>query len=172
MLNGFNKISYYDLRHEAKRGTLPDIVGRKEEQSRLDRIVDRRLQNNCIVAGPGGIGKTALVRGWAKNFAALHESPLLIELGAEDFHSLAKPTPVVMEKYEEACAAIPPCVLFIDDFGTLVYNRIPLLQNLFILLEPLLSAPEVRVVLSMTPPELDWILQTEPGFKKWFEIMV
>ncbi len=172
MLNGFNKISYYDLRHEAKRGTMPDIVGRKEEQRRLDRIVDRRLQNNCIVAGPGGIGKTAVVRGWANNFAKRKESPLLIELSTEDFHALSKPTPVVMEKYEEACATIPPCVLFIDDFGTLVFNRMALLQNLFILLEPLLESPEVRVILSMEPAELDWILATEPGFKKWFEIMI
>lgn len=171
MLNGFNKISYYDLRHEAGRGTLPDIVGRKEEQDRLDRIVDRRLQNNCMVVGPGGIGKTALVRGWAKNFIQRGKSPALLELGAEDFHALVKPTPVVMEKYEEALATIPPSVLFIDDFGTLVFNRVPLLQNFFILLEPLLASPQVRVVLSMTSAEMDWILLTEPGFKKWFEIM-
>src|SRR3990167_7034324 len=112
MLTGFNKISYYDLRHENKRGTLPDIVGRKPEHDRLDRIVDRQMQNNCLIVGPGGIGKTALFRGWAKNFVRLHDAPLLIELSVEDFHSLAKPTPVVMEKYEEALAAIPPSVLF------------------------------------------------------------
>lgn len=172
MLTGFNKISYYDLRHEDRRGTLPDIVGRVSEQDRLDRIADRRLANNCLVVGPGGIGKTALVRGWAKNFARRHAQPLLVELCAEDLHGLTKPTPAVMEKYEEAFAQLPPCVLFIDDFGTLVFNRMALLQNLFVTLTALLESRDIRVVLALEPAELEWVLQTEPGFKKWFEVML
>jgi len=56
----FKKIPYYSLRAEALVGTLPTLVGRAEEQERLTRVINRRINNNALIVGPSGIGKSSL----------------------------------------------------------------------------------------------------------------
>src|SRR3989344_5525898 len=172
MANSFNKISYYDLRHEVKRGSFSAIIGRQAEQARLTRVVNRKLANNALVAGQSGIGKTALLHGWLKS-AADGLPGTLVQLETDSVHTLGAGNlaPAVLEKFQEAFSVLPPGLVVIDDFGALVYNRLPLLQNFLVILEPLLASEQIRVLLACEDQELDWILQMEPGFAKWFEIL-
>lgn len=68
-MNNPKKITYYNLREEALAGRLPVPVGRNDEMERLNRIVGRRINNNALIVGPHGIGKTALIYGWIRHMS-------------------------------------------------------------------------------------------------------
>ena len=72
----FNRLIYYDLRQSKEK--LPELVGRAAELSRVKRIINRKLNNNCIVTGSTGTGKTAFAHGLAKD---LSQDPLSQKFG-------------------------------------------------------------------------------------------
>ncbi len=177
MATEISKITYYDLRWEARHGRLQPIVGRKEELARINRITSRRMNNNCLVVAPSGMGKTALLYGLAT-------SPLsppyqggdggglpLVVLEASNFHVLGGGGNVPLGFFEDAFGALPSCVVCIDDFGALVYNKPVLLQNLSRLLQPHAKAGKVRFVLNCTPHEYAWISEQDPALVSSFELL-
>src|SRR6185436_9196956 len=58
-----------DLTERARSGDMDPIVGRDEEIRQLIQILMRRRQNNPILAGEAGVGKTAVVEGFAQRLA-------------------------------------------------------------------------------------------------------
>ncbi|MCC7356822.1 MAG: ATP-dependent Clp protease ATP-binding subunit [Candidatus Doudnabacteria bacterium] len=159
-----NKISYYDLKLETLKLRLFPIVGRVEESQRLSRIVNRNLQNNIIVTGPRGIGKTAFIRGWAmqntnSNFG-------IVEIDSESFYGLQTTT---LPRFQEAFERLPECLLIIDDFGALVYNKPVVLQHMSSLLKAVLSQNKIRVLITATLQEQTWMIEQDPGFANNFE---
>ena len=60
-----------DLTEKARKGEIDPIVGRDEEIRQIVDILMRRRQNNPILTGEAGVGKTAVVEG----FRAAHRSP-------------------------------------------------------------------------------------------------
>ncbi len=114
----FKKIPYYSLRAEALIGTLPVLIGRAQEQERLTRVINRRINNNALIVGPSGIGKTTLAYGWLKRLSEQekYDGLQLIQFDTDHFYGIDD----VMgggKVYREALASLPPCVLFIDNFG-------------------------------------------------------
>lgn len=166
------KIGYYDLLLEARKGRLPKIVGRNDELQRFSRIISRRLLNNCFLVGPSGIGKTALIHGFARK---QEEAPGLVlpvvQLDSESFYLLSATASNAFVSYQEAFLTLPPCVLVIDDFGMLTYNKPLTLQNMVRLLRPLLESRKIRVVISCQPQEYQWICDSEPAFVNQFETL-
>ncbi len=59
-----------DLTERARKGELDPIVGRDEEIRQIVDILMRRRQNNPILTGEAGVGKTAVVEGFAQRIAA------------------------------------------------------------------------------------------------------
>jgi ATP-dependent Clp protease ATP-binding subunit ClpC len=160
----FNKITYFDLKLEALKNRLPNLVGRTEEMRRLTRLVGRRIDNNSLIVGAGGIGKTTLVQAWVKKLhkAPSHSHIKFIQLRDENFYNI---TP----KHSDAINYLPKCVLFIDDFGAIVYNKPTNFQNLKLLISPLLENPDTQVILCLKPYEYEWVAEEDPAFLNWFE---
>ncbi len=169
-MSEFSKISYYDLRLAAQNKRLPEIIGRFDEMQRLTRVISRRIHNNCLVVGPGGIGKTVLVHAWIKqlNLNPEYSRSALIQIEAEDLYTLGGPT-VLIQRYLEAFNGLPSCVLFIDNFGSLVQNKPIVFQNLSRLLKVALERLDAQVVLTMEPHEYKWIEAQDSGWLNWFE---
>src|SRR5258707_9048245 len=59
-----------DLTAKAKSGDMDPILGRDEEIRQIIDVLMRRRQNNPILTGEAGVGKTAVVEGFAQRIAA------------------------------------------------------------------------------------------------------
>jgi len=166
----FKKIKYHDLREEASAGRLPAIIGRIAEIERLNRVVGRRINNNALVVGPNGIGKTALVYGWIRhmNRSTQYQSLAFLQLDIEHLYALDGDD-ASEEQYTEALASLPPCVLFIDDFGREVYRNAALVQRVCRLYKNVLKGQKVRLVLTLEPHEYAWLEREHSAFVRLFE---
>lgn len=171
-MSDFTKIGYYDLKLETLKGRLPNAIGRKDEISRITRVSRRHLHNNCLLVGPNGVGKTSLVHGWVKNRLENDDEVLpLVQLEAESFNALGSTTGPIYQKYKEALASLPSCVLFIDNFGQLVYKKLTLLNYMLELMKPLAESDKVQLLLTMESKEFKWLEAEQPNFLKFFEII-
>ena len=58
-----------DLTERARKGEIDPVIGRDEEIRQIVDILMRRRQNNPILTGEAGVGKTAVVEGFALRLA-------------------------------------------------------------------------------------------------------
>ncbi|MBI2356144.1 MAG: ATP-dependent Clp protease ATP-binding subunit [Candidatus Doudnabacteria bacterium] len=165
----FQKIKYFDLAWEAAHNRLPALIGREQELERLERTISRKIDNNCLIVGPSGIGKTSLILEFAQKNSAQTNSLPIILMTSESFYDLTQPAAFI--RYEEAFQTLPPAIIIIDDFGALIYNKTLLLQNMVRLLTPLRESRSFKLILSLTPEELQWFSEHDVNFTKKFEIL-
>ncbi len=166
------KIEYYDLREAALEKRVPALIGRREETERLDRVIRRRINNNAIIVGEDGIGKTTLVYGWVRRKCLTGKDGNLafLQFGAEHLRALEEDTGAE-ERYAEAFSTLPACVLFIDDFGRAAHRNSALVHRVQRLYADLLKRPDVHVVLTLEPQECSWLEREHPAFARQFEIV-
>ncbi|MBI2631016.1 ATP-dependent Clp protease ATP-binding subunit [Candidatus Nomurabacteria bacterium] len=169
-MKNFKKTEYSDLREEIALGKFPRVVGRKEEMDRLTRIINRSLNNNIIIVSQSGAGKTSLVYGWIKNLAKEEKYDHLgfVQLSTEHLFNLDNNSEEGMY-FKTTMSELPSCVLFMDNFGRVVYGNSNLLSNTARLYNDILKNPEVKVLLTMEPKEYNWIEREYPAFTKMFE---
>jgi type VI secretion system protein VasG len=118
-----------DLTERARKGELDPIVGRDEEIRQLIDILMRRRQNNPILTGEAGVGKTAVVEGFALRIAAGDVPPPLKEVSLRtlDVGLLQAGAGMkgefenrLRQVIEEVQASPKPIILFIDEAHTLI----------------------------------------------------
>lgn len=165
------KLTYYDLREEAKRGRLRAPIGRRAEMGRLDRLIARRASTNALIFGRD-VGKTTLVHGWMQRLAhnPVFARYALIQLDAAHILDLDD-DPHLEERYSSAFASMPPSVVFVDDFGRTVYRKVNLLQRVHRLYGRLLARPDTHLVLVLEIHEYAWIKSEYPAFLRSFETL-
>ena len=117
-----------DLTAAARAGKLDPVIGREKEIERIIQILSRRTKNNPALIGEPGVGKTAIVEGLAHrivsgNVPETLEGRRLITL---DIASLVAGTKYRgefeerLKKVIEEIKTAGNCVLFIDEFHTIV----------------------------------------------------
>jgi len=117
-----------DLTAAARAGKLDPIVGREKEIERITQILSRRTKNNPALIGEPGVGKTAVVEGLAHRIAdgdvpETLEGKRLITLDVGLLVAGTKYRGEFEERLKKIIAEIKTagnCVLFIDEFHTLV----------------------------------------------------
>ena len=118
-----------DLTEQARNGKLDPIVGRDEEIRQLVDILMRRRQNNPILTGEAGVGKTAVVEGFALRIVAGDVPPALkdVELRSLDVGLLQAGASMkgefeqrLRQVIEDVQSSPKPIILFIDEAHTLV----------------------------------------------------
>lgn len=167
-----SKIQYYDLRLEAQKQRLPELIGRTEEQERLSRVVSKSLSNNCLVVGSAGIGKTTLLRAWAgkvsQDPAFAHKA--VLEFKGESFNDIAT-VPSLLAKFTEAFSRLPESIVLLDNLDHIVENKLPALHSLSRLLKPVLEHKQVSIIASLTPQALQFIEREAPALLQQFEVV-
>jgi type VI secretion system protein VasG len=158
-----------DLTARARAGRIDPILGRDLEIRQVIDILTRRRQNNPILTGEAGVGKTAVVEGFALRIAAGDVPPALkdVTLRTLDLGLLQAGAGVKGEfenrlksVIEETQASPKPIILFIDEAHTLIGAGGTAGQgDAANLLKPALARGELRTIAATTWAE----------YKKYFE---
>ena len=158
-----------DLTAQAKAGKIDPILGRDAEIRQMIDILTRRRQNNPILTGEAGVGKTAVVEGLALRVASGDVPPALrdVTLRTLDLGLLQAGASVKGEfenrlksVIDETKASLKPIILFIDEAHTLIGAGGAAGQNdAATLLKPALARGELRTIAATTWAE----------YKKYFE---
>ena len=118
-----------DLTERARRGDVDPVLGRDAEIRQIVDILTRRRQNNPIMTGEAGVGKTAVVEGFALRVAsgdipdALKNVSIrtldlgLLQAGASVKGEFEKRLRAVID---EVKASAQPIIMFIDEAHTLI----------------------------------------------------
>lgn len=176
----FPSISAYfiDKTAQAKEGKLDQIIGRDKELRMLIEILCRRSKPNVIIVGEPGVGKTALIEGFAEeinkgNVPELLKNATLLEL---DTGALLAGTSYKgeiedrLKKVINECKQMEKAVLFIDEIHALLDSK-GSAGNVANLLKPELARGELTVIGATTQEEYRKIIEPEKAFNRRFEAL-
>ncbi len=170
-----------DLTADARAGKLDPILGRDGEIRQMIDILTRRRQNNPILTGEAGVGKTAVVEGLALRIAAgdvpqaLHDVAIrvldlaLLQAGAGmkgEFENRLKSV------IAEVKASPTPIILFIDEAHTLIGSGGAAGQNdAANLLKPALARGELRTIAATTWAEYKKFFEKDAALTRRFQVV-
>lgn len=170
-----------DMTQQAKDGEIDPIVGRDEEIRQIVDVLMRRRQNNPILTGEAGVGKTAVVEGFALRIArgdvppALQGARLLsldvglLQAGASmkgEFENRLKAV------IEEVQASTTPIVMFIDETHTLVgAGGAAGTGDAANLLKPALARGTLRTIGATTWAEYKKHIEKDPALTRRFQVV-
>lgn len=170
-----------DLTEQARSGKLDPIVGRDAEIRQIVDILMRRRQNNPILTGEAGVGKTAVVEGFAHKIVAGDVPPPLkdVTLRTLDVGLLQAGASMKGEfeqrlrsVIEEVQASQKPIILFIDEAHTLVgAGGAAGTGDAANLLKPALARGTLRTVAATTWAEYKKHIEKDPALTRRFQVV-
>jgi type VI secretion system protein VasG len=171
-----------DMTAQAREGKIDPIVGRDEEIRQVVDILMRRRQNNPILTGEAGVGKTSVVEGFALRIArgdvppALKDARILaldvglLQAGASmkgEFENRLKAV------IEEVQASPTPIIMFIDETHTLVgAGGAAGTGDAANLLKPALARGTLRTIGATTWAEYKKHIEKDPALTRRFQTVV
>ncbi|MGQ0697756.1 MAG: type VI secretion system ATPase TssH [Panacagrimonas sp.] len=168
-----------DLTEQARSGKMDPIVGRDDEIRQVVDILMRRRQNNPILVGEAGVGKTAVVEGFAQRIARGDVPPALkeVKLLALDVGLLQAGASMKGEfeqrlrsVIEEVQASPKPIILFVDETHTLVgAGGQAGTGDAANLLKPALARGTLRTVGATTFAEYKKYIEKDPALTRRFQ---
>ena len=170
-----------DLTEQAKSGKMDPVVGRDEEIRQIIDILMRRRQNNPILTGEAGVGKTAVVEGFALRIARGDVPPPLknVSLRALDVGLLQAGASMkgefenrLRQVVDEVQASETPIILFIDEAHTLVgAGGAAGTGDAANLLKPALARGTLRTVAATTWAEYKKYIEKDPALTRRFQVV-
>ena len=170
-----------NLTENARKGKIDPVLGRDFEIRQVIDILTRRRQNNPILVGEAGVGKTAVVEGFALRIAsgdvpqplknvALHTLDLaLLQAGAGikgEFENRLK------SLINEVKSSPTPIILFIDEAHTMIGAGGAEGQgDAANLLKPALARGELRTVAATTWSEYKKYFEKDPALARRFQLI-
>ncbi|MCK5121287.1 MAG: type VI secretion system ATPase TssH, partial [Methylococcales bacterium] len=170
-----------DLTAQAREGTMDPIVGRDEEIRQVIDILMRRRQNNPILTGEAGVGKTAVVEGFAQKIVAGDVPPPLknVTLRTLDIGLLQAGASMkgefenrLRQVIDEVQASEKPIIMFIDEAHTLVgAGGAAGTGDAANLLKPALARGTLRTVAATTWAEYKKHIEKDPALTRRFQVV-
>jgi type VI secretion system protein VasG len=170
-----------DLTELARSGRLDPVLGRDAEIRQLVDILTRRRQNNPILTGEAGVGKTAVVEGFAqrvaaadvpdslKNVAVKSLDMALLQAGAGmkgEFENRLKSV------IKEVQSSSQPIILFIDEAHTIIGAGGQAGQgDAANLLKPALARGELRTIAATTWAEYKKYFERDAALARRFQVV-
>jgi type VI secretion system protein VasG len=170
-----------DLTEKAKTGKIDPVLGRDVEIRQVIDILMRRRQNNPIMTGEAGVGKTAVVEGFALRVAQGDVPPplrnvlirtldlALLQAGAGikgEFENRLKGV------IQEIKSSPVPIILFIDEAHTMIGAGGQAGQgDAANLLKPALARGELRTIAATTWSEYKKYFEKDPALARRFQVV-
>ncbi|GGE56681.1 ATP-dependent Clp protease ATP-binding subunit ClpA [Pedobacter psychrotolerans] len=155
------------------------IIGRDKETRMMMEILCRRTKPNVILTGDAGVGKTALVDGFAidivnQNVPDSLKPVQLFELDLGSLIAGASYKGEIEDRLKNIIKEVKQfekAVLFIDEIHTLLDSKGPLGAGIGNLLKPELARGEITVIGATTIDEYRKIIEPEQAFSRRFEVL-
>jgi len=171
-----------DLTAEARAGRLEPVRCRADEIARVIDILLRHGKNNPALVGPAGVGKTAVVEGFAQRLT-FGDVPVVLRdvrvLSLDHVALLAGTT--YRGQYEERIRVIvqettasPDVILFIDELHNLIGQgtAIGAAMDAANMLKPSLVRGDFRVIGATTDDEYDRWIGGDPALERRFQKVI
>lgn len=170
-----------NLTDAAKKGKIDAVLGRDEEVRQIVDILIRRRQNNPILTGEAGVGKTAVVEGFALRIAAGDVPDQLKNVTIRSLDlGLLQAGASVKGEFEnrlksviaEVKASPEPIIMFIDEAHTLIGAGGKEGQgDAANLLKPALARGELRTIAATTWAEYKKYFERDPALTRRFQVV-
>jgi type VI secretion system protein VasG len=168
-----------DMTAQAASGKLDPVVGRDEEIRQIIDVLSRRRQNNPILTGEAGVGKTAVAEGFAQRIVAGNVPPQLrdVRLLALDI-GLMQAGASMKGEFEQRLRSVidevqsspTPIILFIDEAHTLIGAGGPQgTGDAANLLKPALARGTLRTIGATTWSEYRQHFEKDPALTRRFQ---
>ncbi len=168
-----------NLTNLAAAGKIDPIIGRDNEIRRLMQIISRRTKNNPVLIGEAGVGKTAIVEGFAQRIARGSVPDFLKnkEIISLDLGSIIAGTKYrgefetrIKALLKELSRAAGKYILFIDELHTLVgAGAAEGAIDASNLLKPALARGELRAIGATTLREYQKYIEKDPALERRFQ---
>ena len=168
-----------DLTAKAKSGDMDPILGRDDEIRQVIDVLLRRRQNNPILTGEAGVGKTAVVEGFAQRIAAGNVPPPLrgvrlcvldvglMQAGASMRGEFEQRLRSVIDEVQQSPT---PIILFIDEAHTLIgAGGSAGTGDAANLLKPALARGTLRTIAATTWSEYRQYIEKDPALTRRFQ---
>jgi type VI secretion system protein VasG len=170
-----------DLTEKARKGEIDPITGRDEEIRQIVDILMRRRQNNPLLAGEAGVGKTAVVEGFALRLARGDVPPplqgvalLTLDVGLLQAGASMKGEfeQRLRQVIDEVQASPKPIILFIDEVHTLVgAGGAAGTGDAANLLKPALARGTLRTIGATTWAEYKKYIEKDAALTRRFQVV-
>ncbi len=170
-----------DLTETARSGSLDPILGRDDEIRQIIDILMRRRQNNPILTGEAGVGKTAVVEGFAQRIASDDIPPPLrdvtvrtLDLGLLQAGASMKGEfeNRLRQVIEEVQGSPKPIILFIDEAHTLIgAGGAAGSGDAANLLKPALARGTLRTIAATTWAEYKKFFEKDAALTRRFQVV-
>ena len=164
---------------EAEAGKLDPIVGRDRETRQMAEILGRRTKPNVLLVGEPGVGKSALVEGFAQQIVQkkvpLHlQQVTLFELDLGTLVAGASYKGEVEDRIKSVLSEIKQyarAILFIDEIHALLDPKGSAGTGIAQLLKPELARGEITVIGATTNDEYRQYIEADEAFNRRFDVL-
>jgi type VI secretion system protein VasG len=169
-----------DLTEKARKGEIDPIVGRDEEIRQCVDILMRRRQNNPILTGEAGVGKTAVIEGFVHRILAGDVPPALRDVSVRSLDiGLLQAGASMKGEFEQRLRSVideiqtspKPIILFIDEAHTLMGAGGSGASDAANLLKPALARGTLRTVAATTWDEYKRHIEKDPALTRRFQVV-
>ncbi len=170
-----------DLTARAREGAIDPVTGRDAEIRQVVDVLMRRRQNNPILTGEAGVGKTAIVEGFALRIAQGDVPPQLkdVSLRTLDVGLLQAGASMkgefeqrLRQVIEEVQSSPTPIILFIDEAHTLIgAGGAAGTGDAANLLKPALARGTLRTIAATTFAEYKKYFEKDPALTRRFQVV-
>lgn len=170
-----------NLTERAREGKIDPVIGRDAEIRQMIDILTRRRQNNPILTGEAGVGKTAVVEGLALRIVAGDVPPALAGVALRTLDmGLLQAGASVKGEFENRLKSVidevkqspTPIILFIDEAHTMIGAGGQAGQNdAANLLKPALARGELRTIAATTWSEYKKYFEKDAALARRFQVV-